>query len=674
MITRTITKTRNRASTRRPAPFVFVIVFLLAFPFSPADAQSISSCPSAADTFAARTELLTATIPTLNFIPATSLQYNPVFQQGSHCIFTTPAQDRAVPRLSVLPPDGSPSMKLNDSNVGDLSVSAARYRLDVDTAVFRTLILRYAAVMQNPDHAWNEQPRFTFDILDSTLTPVDTDCYSADFISDTALGWDTVIRTWPPAVILWKDWTSICIDLSNLHGQTIYIFLAAYDCARGAHFGYAYYSFACADLTIERGGCGRYRHYTAPEGFTYHWYPEGRPWDTLDNGRTCITSWTGNVCCELGYEGAQSGRYCYSTLTASPVPVPTPVAACSVDTIDTIGCSVRIVVHDSSSIFFPPGYDTTDTSYRTLSTSLLVDSIIHAPGDTITLTQGSHTITLIAALDTLLCNDDTAFHITVTDFCHCYDTLSDTIGTPLLPYFWHGATFTGGGDTTITLPGAPNTCDTIRTLHLHIYPNSTDTAYLFLCLAMVPYAPDTGVLLSGDTIVTLRGRYGQDSTIHYRVTILHDSDTAIVDSILEGQLPWFYFDTLFTDSVTNHPFHLVNEAGCDSIVYYTLYVFWDGDHCDTSLTFPTLVTPNGDGINDRFVIGGLLENNCFKFNDLLIYDRTGQLVYHGHNIATEADFWDPAAHRAPDATYFYVFKAHGVTIHTMHQGLFEVLR
>ena len=26
------------------------------------------------------------------------------------------------------------------------------------------------------------------------------------------------------------------------------------------------------------------------------------------------------------------------------------------------------------------------------------------------------------------------------------------------------------------------------------------------------------------------------------------------------------------------------------------------------------------------------------------------------------------------ATYFYVFKAHGVTIHTMHQGIIEVLR
>lgn len=116
------------------------------------------------------------------------------------------------------------------------------------------------------------------------------------------------------------------------------------------------------------------------------------------------------------------------------------------------------------------------------------------------------------------------------------------------------------------------------------------------------------------------------------------------------------------------------QRGCDSLVHYNLFIFWDGDHCDTSLTYPNVVTPNGDGMNDRFVIGGLLEHNCFKYNELLIYDRTGRCIYHKHNIASESDWWDPAGQHAPSGTYFFYFKAHGVNIWTQHFGVIEVLR
>ena len=248
----------------------------------------------------------------------------------------------------------------------------------------------------------------------------------------------------------------------------------------------------------------------------------------------------------------------------------------------------------------------------------------------------------------------------------------DTIVENQLPWNRFGIDFLDEADTLIMLHA--DHCDSIYRYHLTVYPNIFDSAIFFLCPNAIPYRLNDSIFIGRDTAVLYFGAHGEDSTVTYRVILLHDSDTSITDTILESQLPWMFRDTLFTDSVRDFPIILVNEAGCDSVIHYRLFVFWDGDHCDTSLTFPTLVTPNGDGVNDRFVIGGLLENNCFRFNDLLIYDRTGQLVYHGHNIARDEDFWDPAAHRAPDATYFYVFKAHGVTIHTMHQGAIEVLR
>lgn len=206
--------------------------------------------------------------------------------------------------------------------------------------------------------------------------------------------------------------------------------------------------------------------------------------------------------------------------------------------------------------------------------------------------------------------------------------------------------------------------------HCHLH----DSLFAYVCQSEMPYSWGKIVFdEEGTATDTVPGRYC-DTVTTFHLSVIPASDTTIYDTVLENELPRAFLDSLFYDEVENAPFVLFNEKGCDSTIYYNLFVFWNGDHCDSSLTFPTLVTPNGDGINDQFVIGGLLENDCFKFNDLYIYDRTGQLVYHGHNIASEADWWNPDSQRAPDATYFYIFKAHGVTIHTMRQGVIEVLR
>jgi len=275
---------------------------------------------------------------------------------------------------------------------------------------------------------------------------------------------------------------------------------------------------------------------------------------------------------------------------------------------------------------------------------------------------------------------NTSYGLVYTDSIHIHvqrhpmTEYSDTIPETRLPWTYRGCTFLSEADT-FFITEAAGICDTLHHYTLHVLYGFRDTLWFYVCKSYLPFHVDSITFESeGSITVTIPQDDGLERTLTYILHIIADSDTSITDTIVENLLPWMFRDSLFYDTVTDHPFILVNEAGCDSIIHYSLFVFWDGDHCDTSLTFPTLVTPNGDGVNDRFVIGGLLENNCFRFNDLLIYDRTGQLVYHGHNISRDEDFWDPAAHRAPDATYFYVFKAHGVTIHTMHQGVIEVLR
>ena len=257
------------------------------------------------------------------------------------------------------------------------------------------------------------------------------------------------------------------------------------------------------------------------------------------------------------------------------------------------------------------------------------------------------------------------------------DTLSrfDTIVENDLPWTIYGTTFTAADSDTIFVQGILPGCDTLLYYHLTIREKLFDTTYTYICAYQLPYTL-YGTTVYGDTLFnqTFVGSHGEDSIVTHILIVRPDSDTALYDTIVSSQLPWTFLDSLFTDTVSNLPFVLVNEAGCDSIIYYNLYIFWNGDHCDSMLQFPNVVTPNGDGVNDRFVIGGLVDNHCFPYNSLVIADRTGRIVYHAENISRDDQFWDPAARRIPAGTYFYRFVGRGVHHATQHQGCIEVLK
>ena len=92
------------------------------------------------------------------------------------------------------------------------------------------------------------------------------------------------------------------------------------------------------------------------------------------------------------------------------------------------------------------------------------------------------------------------------------------------------------------------------------------------------------------------------------------------------------------------------------------------------LDFPNLVTPNGDGVNDRWVVVNLLELGQYPMNELWIYNVWGNCIYHVRNISQGDQFWDPNETASPDGTYYYRFTArnrHGI-VH--RNGAIEVLR
>ena len=270
-----------------------------------------------------------------------------------------------------------------------------------------------------------------------------------------------------------------------------------------------------------------------------------------------------------------------------------------------------------------------------------------------------------------LLTDSIHLHIFIPNQTDIYDTIVEN----QLPWQCPDATIYAQIDTDFHHPDTLLPCDSIIHYHLHVHHNIHDTLLYYACESDLPVQfEDTLFYQEGQGLFRHTGSHGEDSIVIFILHIIPSSDTTIRDSIAEDQLPWFFLDTVFNDTVADYIFHTFNEAGCDSIIHYNLFIFWNGDHCDTALSYPNVVTPNGDGTNDCFVIGGLIEHTCFKYNELTIYDRYGHCVYHKRNIATEDDWWDPAAQRTPAGTYFYYFKAHGVNIWTQHRGVIEVLR
>ena len=77
---------------------------------------------------------------------------------------------------------------------------------------------------------------------------------------------------------------------------------------------------------------------------------------------------------------------------------------------------------------------------------------------------------------------------------------------------------------------------------------------------------------------------------------------------------------------------------------------WDGP------MVPQAFTPNGNGINDVFVISGI---EGYQVRELLVYDRYGGLVYEANEYNNDWNGTNMSGDRLPDATYYYILKITG---------------
>jgi gliding motility-associated-like protein len=138
---------------------------------------------------------------------------------------------------------------------------------------------------------------------------------------------------------------------------------------------------------------------------------------------------------------------------------------------------------------------------------------------------------------------------------------------------------------------------------------------------------------------------------------LHGSSDGSVDlTVTGGTAPYNIFWST-GDSTEDLSFvpageyyvQITDSNGCIVILHMTLTEPYE-------LEMPTGVSPNGDGINDYFVIHGL---ESYPDNELRIYNRWGNLVYSADDYKQNWDGHSNNGGELPEATYFVVLKIFG---------------
>jgi len=154
-----------------------------------------------------------------------------------------------------------------------------RYTLAVDSSN-SLLILRFAMVLQYiASHREVDEPRFRLNLYDSQGNTI-PDCSNYDVYatSKKVKGFQIYQPSGSSLPVMWRDWTTVGVNLLKFIGQTVTVEFMSADCAETYHYGYAYFLAECQPMYIKVKYCSAdtAARLIAPEGFEkYRWTDAG---------------------------------------------------------------------------------------------------------------------------------------------------------------------------------------------------------------------------------------------------------------------------------------------------------------------------------------------------------------------------------------------------------------
>lgn len=502
----------------------------------------------------------------------TAGSYNNPYQStgvvsGRHTIMSnTSAHDPNVPSLLTIPAGESNSIRLGNDKTGAQAESITfRYTVDGQNPI---LLLKYAAVMEDPGHDASSQPRLTLDVLNGQGAKIDPGCTSFDFIASPSLGWNSMHG----GALLWKDWTSVGVDLSSYIGQTIQIRLTNYDCAASGHYGYAYIHLSCAPKQIRSLACGNVSHVTfsAPAGFEYFWYTlSGESKISQGDGQTLTVPVDGMLYyCDISQIGKPECSYTTSVVAQPRYPIASfdiqQVQSC-VDTLylkNTSGVSLDGItknypLEECDEAIWDLGDGRILTTYQLLGTP-----ITYANG-------GTYTITLTAKLTDGGCTHSVSKQVTVRgeNDKHVGYIYASTCENSF--YRFNGQNLNKTGTYTMTTL-LPSGCDSTTVLYLTANPSMEFVDTLYLCKYETYTFHGQTITHAGTYYANYKTILGCDSVYKLVVkevpTYYHEIEATICDSEeydFNGQI--LQKSGVYIDSAQS-------VYGCDSVIKLTLHV------------------------------------------------------------------------------------------------------
>lgn len=113
---------------------------------------------------------------------------------------------------------------------------------------------------------------------------------------------------------------------------------------------------------------------------------------------------------------------------------------------------------------------------------------------------------------------------------------------------------------------------------------------------------------------------------------------------------------------------ITSNDGCVTQTYNFSIATISGSPC--LLKFYTGITPNNDGLNDKWIIDNI---EAFPQNEITIFNRLGNTVWKGSNYDNNNVVWageNLSGNDSPSDTYFFVFESDGV----FERGWIELTR
>ena len=229
------------------------------------------------------------------------------------------------------------------------------------------------------------------------------------------------MHTYNNSTIIWKDWTTVGVDIAPYHGEDIKIRLTTYDCKDGGHFGYAYFTLNCDKKRIYLyNPCDAIDsiHLRAPLGFAYKWYREGDTTILSTNYDILVPVDSNEYFCTASFVGKPECNFTISSHSISLYP------KAIVDfTIDT--CNSTVYLNDLSYMIFDTSYNVftnhiLDTSYWILENDSVIksDSLIRFYPD-----NGTYNLQLVSSITDSYCKDTIPIPVTID-----FNLLSNILG------------------------------------------------------------------------------------------------------------------------------------------------------------------------------------------------------------------------------------------------------